>query len=478
MWRSVEAFKRERYVYQRVLRWGAPRLRGNVTRPPTRGRGHQLIDIEFSRAVLIAACTLGIATTPVRRVAAQAAGNVRADTVRLTLIDARARAMRGNPELVAARLDTAIAIGELRQATLPLRFNPVADVLGARGGNGVEAGVSQEFELFGQRRARVDARRAGVERATAGVANATRLTIGAVDRTFYRLVSASRRLALADEILALNQRLADVAQRQLTAGEISRLDFNLAVVELGRSRSRMLATRRERAQAALELERLVGLPRGTPIEPVFDPSAHTERDLQPLTDSTDTLDIDRLTQRALGRRPDLGERIAASREAASETALARREALPNLILRAASEPAKGGRVLRPGLGLTLPVFNFNRGTVAARRAAARQTELERGAVARRVDTDIATAAAAYRSAAEEVDVLEAVVLGPARQNRQLLETAYREGEVGLPVLLLIRNQAIDAELDYWTAWLAEREALAALLEATGDNVPSRAAGRQ
>jgi hypothetical protein len=27
------------------------------------------------------------------------------------------------------------------------------------------------------------------------------------------------------------------------------------------------------------------------------------------------------------------------------------------------------------------------------------------------------------------------------------------------VVLLIRNQVIDAELDYWSAWLAEREAL-------------------
>lgn len=240
----------------------------------------------------------------------------------------------------------------------------------------------------------------------------------------------------------------------------------------------MLTARRERVQTALELERLVGLPRGTPLTPVFDPSVHTERDLQPLADSASVLDVEQLTQRALGRRPDVIERSAATREATAEAALARREALPNLILRGASEPSGDGRVLRPGVGLTLPVFNLNRGTVAARRATARQAELEGAAVATRVRTDIAAAASAYQSAAEEVDVLEATVLGPARQNRQLVETAYREGEVGLPVLLLIRNQAIDAELEYWTSWLAEREALAALLEATAENVPGAAAARR
>ena len=59
-------------------------------------------------------------------------------------------------------------------------------------------------------------------------------------------------------------------------------------------------------------------------------------------------------------------------------------------------------------------------------------------------------------------MLERTVLGPARDNRRLLEAAYREGKVGLPVLLLIRNQVIDAEQDYWTAWLAERVAEADL----------------
>ena len=415
-------------------------------------------------------CTASILMTAPGSAFAQTRTAQISDTVRLTLAEARTRALAANPDLVAVRLDTAVARGQLRQAALPLRFNPVADLLGARGGNGFEAGISQELELFGQRGLRVDARHAGFERAAAGVSDAARRTLGTVDRTFYRLVAASRRLALADEILGLNQRLADAAQRQLSAGEISRLDFNLAIVEFGRSRSRAMSAHRERVQSELELRRLVGLLRAGPLEPVFDPALHTERDLYPLADSAIALDVELLTQRALGVRPDVVERAAAVKEAAADASLARREALPNLVLRAASEPGLDGRVLRPGFGLAVPIFNLNRGEATARHALTRQSELQRVAVSARVRTDIATAVATYRSAADEVSVLESTVLGPARQNRQLLETAYREGEVGLPVLLLIRNQVIDAELEYWTAWLAEREALAALLEATGANV--------
>lgn len=400
------------------------------------------------------------------------------DTVVVSLREARAAALRANPELLAARLDTAVARGQLRQAGI-FRYNPSADVLAGVGGNGAEPGVSQEIELFGQRGARRSAGRAGVARARAGVTNVARLTIGEVDRTFYRLISAARRTELADEVLQLNQRLTSVAQRQLAEGEISRLDLNLALVELGRSRSRALATRRERERVATELGRLLGLAQGSVVVPAVDSTQHI-----PAPDTTSviprdlvavggrTLDVDSLTALALALRPDLVAQSAAVRQAAGEARVARREALPNLLLRAASEPRStgSGRVVRPGVGITLPFFNRNQGEVQARRAATQQAELGRAALATRVRAEILTSVTTYRSAAAEVEVLETTVLAPARQNRRLLETAYREGKVGLPVLLLIRNQVIDAELDYWAAWLEEREALSSLAEATGQNL--------
>lgn len=423
---------------------------------------------------------VGQAITVLCSVASPLGAQSAADTARLTLTDARHLALRANPELVAARVDTAIARGQLRQARV-IRFNPSADVVATTRGDELEAGLSQEIEIFGQRGARISAGRAGVERATAGVANVRRLVVGEVDRTFYRLVSASQRTSLAEEVLGLNTRLADVAGRQLQEGEISRLDFNLAVVELGRARARALAARREREQAAIELGRLTALPPGTPIRAVPDTGAlllprdslhGLPRGVEPLHDSARVLDVPGLTALALQRRPDLQERSAAARQAQAEASLARREAFPNPVLRGVMEqPTRGGpRTFRPGIGLTLPFLNRNQGERQALRAAAQQAEIERLGLIARVRAEIESAVATYESAAAEVGILEQTVIAPARQNRQLVEVAYREGKVGLPVLLLIQNQAIDAELDYWTAWLAAREALANLAEATGENV--------
>jgi cobalt-zinc-cadmium efflux system outer membrane protein len=429
---------------------------------------------------------------PVLPAQAQVVG---ADTVRLSWPEARALVLRQNPELVAAQLDTAVARGELRQAGLLVRFNPEAELLGAGGGNGSEVGVSQELEIFNQQGARRAVGRAGLARARAGVANASRLALGEVERAFYRLVAATRRSALANEVLGLNRRLADVANKQLGEGEISRLEYNLATVELGRSRARALGAERERVGGNLELGRLLGMPASTVLVPVADSLA-----VPAWTDSTAAVSLtdhapgavaaasgalapdsapaqDSLITLALAQRPDLAERAAAIRQADAQATVAGREAWPNLVLRGSSEREAGeSRAFRPGVGLTLPLFNRNRGEVEARRAEAQQAALERAALTIQVRAEVAGAVAAYHAAAAEVRVLEATVLGPARQNRQLLETAYREGKIGLPELLLIRNQAIEAELDYWTAWLAAREASATLAEATGQNLASPAAG--
>lgn len=419
---------------------------------------------------------------------AQGTTQTRIDTIRLSLADARALALRANQELRASRFDIDIARGELRQAGLLMRANPETDV--RAGGEGAEFGVGQEIEIARQRSARRAAATAGLERATASVTNVARTALGDVDRTFYGFVASDRRMLLAEEFLALNQRLAEASDRRLQAGQISRLEFNLAIVEFGRSRARAIAARRARAEVVAELQQLLGLEPTTAIVPVVDstlvplaaeatsvgavPALVPAPALSAITaveGRRPALALDSLITLALSRRPDLVARSAAVREATAQVSVARRDAFPNLLLRAASEPLEdGSREFRPGLGLTVPAFNRNQGQVQARRAATTQAEIERVTLMLRVRSEVSRAVASYESAAEETNVLETTVLAPARENRRLLEIAFREGKVGLPVLLLIRNQVIDAELEYWDAWLAEREALADLAEAIGETV--------
>lgn len=385
-----------------------------------------------------------------------------ADTLLIDLPAVRRLALIQSPELLAARQETAIAQGERRQArTYP--FNPELGALfpGVPGGTGglYELSVTQEIEWAGQRGLRAGAADFGVTRATAVVRDATRRTVGDASIAFYRAVAAQSRLRLAEQSLALSDRLITAIRTQIREGEISTLEANLAEIETGRARGRVLASRREANAAELELKRSIGLAPEIPVRVLADsvtrPAALA---LQP----------DSLVQAALSRRPDIAAAAAASRQAVVLTALARREALPNMRVGAVAERDAPGEDQRIGIavGVGLPLLNRNRGLIERRRAEATQLHLQARATELAVRTDVLTAVRAYETAAAEVTVYESSVLQPARQNAALLEAAYRAGKFSLPTLLLLRNQLLDAELNYWDAWFAFREASVRLEVAT------------
>jgi len=182
-----------------------------------------------------------------------------------------------------------------------------------------------------------------------------------------------------------------------------------------------------------------------------------------------TLDSDSLVQMALEGRPDLAARVAEERQAEALTDLVRRSAIPNLRLGAVLTRDQQSGVARWGfgVGVPLPFWNRNQGLVATGEAFTRRASLVRSATELRIRTEVEQAARAYTAAAEEAQIFEDDVLAPARQNQDLLETAYRAGRIGLTDLVLLRNQLLEAELSYWDIWLTLRSTWIDLQSATG-----------
>lgn len=386
------------------------------------------------------------------------------DTLTLSLGDAQRLALEGNPEFLADRQAAAVARGELRQAGL-YRFNPEVEFeapgsLSAGGLGAYEARVGQRIEWAGQWGLREDAARAGLARASHEVRDAARLTAAAASAAYYRALAAERRLDVAEEIFALNERLLEAVRAQLRAGEISALDANLAEIEYGRARARVLAARREATTTRLALKRRIGMPPGRPVRLVAD-------DLPAAPDPA-SLRADSLVATALARRPDVAARSAAVEEFETRERLARREAIPDVNIGAYMdrEGVTGERRFGVGIGLPLPFWNRNQGRVAANRARAERAAYALRAAELAVRTEVVDAHRTYVAASEEAHVFERSVLGPARENQRSLERAYEAGKIDLPQLLLLRNQLLDAELGYWDAWLARREALVRLQAAT------------
>lgn len=420
--------------------------------------GFRLPGLSLALCASLAAGAAGAQSQP-----PQSTSSEDSTVVRVTLAEARALAVAQNPDLLVARQLPEIARGELQQART-IRFNPDLNVIARRD---PELTLMQEIEWAGQRGLRAAAARSVLAGAHFESANVGRLTLADVSIAYHRALAAAERQRVVEQLFSLTDRLMGAVRIQLREGEISVLDANLAEIENGRVLARAASARRELVARELDLKLLLGL--------APDVALRLQDDADSMAASV-ALNGDSLVAVALRERPDVGAAVAASEAARSRTALSRREILPNLRVGIVAEPGNSDQGIGLSLGLSLPVLNRGRGTIAARAAEARQSELRRSAVQALVLSEVASAIAAVRGATEELRRYEESVLQPARSNAALLGEAYRAGKIPLTSLLLLRNQLLDAEFGYWAAWLARREAVVLLEAATGTITPADAAG--
>ncbi|MEK9503007.1 TolC family protein [Gaopeijia maritima] len=386
------------------------------------------------------------------------------DTTALTVDEARRLALHQNPALLADLQRLGAAAADLRTAqTYP--FNPALEIEAPgsftdRTDDRYEIRLGQDIEWAGQRGLRIDAAEAGVTAAQAGALDDVRVVLADVERTWFSLASAGRRLAVATDIRMLNDRLLDAVRVQLAEGEVSLLQANLLEIEAARARARVLAAHREVVEAELALIRLTGLPASSTVRAVG-------------IDSVDSnwgssASLPELSLFALDHRPDLLAARAGVDRAESLRSLATREALPNVRISGIADREGTGAPTRFGLALTVPVplFDRNQGPRARRVVEANGAAMTVEATELRVRTEVADAYRAWQAAGQEVGLFERGVVAPARENQQLLETAYQEGKLDLATLLLLRNQLLDAEMGYWDAWERQHHAEVALRSAT------------
>lgn len=400
------------------------------------------------------------------------------DTITISLVDAHRRALAQNPAFLADLQEIASARGQLRQAAV-YPFNPELELQAPGVGEQATIGefelsLTQEIEWAGQRRLRIRGAQRGLERAEAVVLDSARRTLSDVSTSFYEALAAEQRLAVAREMVELNEQLVSVTRIQAREGEISVMDANLAEIEAGRARAAVMAAERRLTSALLEFRRRIGLPPDQPIR-LADEVVDTPSPL--------AVGVDSLISLALTRRPDLTARSRVTEQQEALAQAARREAIPNVRVgvfvereeRFTLSGAAGAAIVdagldspRLGIGVSvpLPLFQRNQGVVDEYVAEAERARLSHQAVELAIRTEVMDAYQAFLATSEEHRFFEEDVLQPARANQRLLETALREGKVGLPTLLLLRNQLLDAELSHWDSWLEERLALVALGAAT------------
>jgi cobalt-zinc-cadmium efflux system outer membrane protein len=382
----------------------------------------------------------------------------------LTLRDALRMVETNNPAVLNAKAGLAAAEGEARESRGILYNNPELSLEHGRRTSPTEGGevrtsepavgISQTFEIAGQQGHRREAARWEMEATRAQVLEAVAKGRGEVEQAFYEVLALQSRAASENEIAKLAEDAANAVGKRVAAGEDSKLDGNLALVEAERARNQVETLREELVTARARLAELLQLPPTSLPEVVGD-----------LTPAAPSYSLPTLLE-SIPRRPHLASLESREQAAISRLALERAAAVPDVTvgLNTAREGPQEFRERVTTLSVSIPLPFFRRNDAAIGRAMTERdrVQIERRAALRDTEAQVRALWQRFQSLDARVKRLSGSVLARLDENLSLSTKAYRAGEIGILQLVVVNRQVLDARRDYLAAvteWVKTRVAL-------------------
>ncbi|MGK2859546.1 MAG: TolC family protein, partial [Thermoanaerobaculia bacterium] len=244
-------------------------------------------------------------------------------------------------------------------------------------------------------------------------------------------LAARERAGAASSAISIAQEALGIAERRYAAGDVARLDVNLARTALARALVQQRSAAADLGARATELQVLLGSDQPVVV-------AGSLRDVPPL----ETADL----LAGAAHRPDVRILDAEIAAAGAERRLAESLRWPDFGLRAGYEEEEGQRIVTGGIGITLPLFDRGVADRAIASARLERLRIERDALVRAIEAEVRGALAALElrraSAADYADQ----VMPLTEENEALALESYEVGQIGLAELLLVRRDALDARL--------------------------------
>jgi len=391
-----------------------------------------------------------------------------------------AAAFESLPSLRAAR--AAVAAAEARRTQAGLRPNPNASVGWRQQIGGMdrmnEVGVTLPLDLF-RRGARLALADAGVRVAEADARRALLNAELEVRRQYGAALAAIRRAEVARDLEATARRTVDLLAARVEEGASPPLDRDLARVELDRMSMRVRTADAEAEAAIVDLARAIGTAPDAPLRLRATLGAFV---MQPEVAALSSASAGG----AIETRPDVQAAVARVREREAAIDEARSAGRWDLSVSAGYVRMRSGfpfRAFDSGGGLRdihatfhnftagamvmVPLFNRNRGAVAA--AAAERIGAEADADDARLlaRADMARAAIALRAALDVAERYRNTIVPQARRNLETIVERQQLGRGTLFDVLQARQQLLQIEDEYTGALQRAYDAYVAAIGARG-----------
>ena len=346
-------------------------------------------------------------------------------------------ALERNPTLVQAGAQVRISRGKALQAGL--HPNPTigyaADQIGAEGTAGEFQGMFVEQEIITGGKLQLsrakfiqEARQAELQ----VLAQRYRVVYG-VRVAYYNALARERRLRLRRELFQNSQEVTKTVEELVNVGQANRTDMLQAQLELQRAKANLQAAERRYQGAWEELGAVIGEPDMPPT------TLEDELDF----DAGSTIDRDTALTNLLTCSPQL--RFAQAEVARDRIALQRERAepIPNLTLRAESGYNFEARDTVAGveIGVRVPLFDKNQGTIVQARAELTRAQAEVNRVELLLRRRFAQAFAEYESAVLLSNSYRTEALPKAEEVYRLYRDSFQRRRAAWP-------QVLDAQREY------------------------------
>jgi len=365
----------------------------------------------------------------------------------LTLEHAWQLAEQANPALKNAQANLVAAEGQLEDTQGLLWNNPqitaervrrtVPDPgLSERTQREWGMGVTQTLEIAGQQGYRRTAAEQELAALRETIEETRRQLRAEVEQKFIRVAALQLRAEMETGLVELIKENSTVSRKRFDAGEDTKLDANLAEVELGRARNQLETVGEQLIQARAELATLLQLQ--AERLPAVKGTLLVKPGLPYTLDQLLTAAASRAQLRALDHR----EKAARNR-----LGLERAATYPDITLglNSAREGPGDAREKIVGLSVSIPLPLFRRNAAGIGKASAEltQAEIEKQAAGRDTRARVLALWQKLDSLRQRTQRLDQSVLKRLEENQRLSTAAYRAGEISLIQMLLATRQVLD-----------------------------------
>jgi cobalt-zinc-cadmium efflux system outer membrane protein len=340
--------------------------------------------------------------------------------------------------------------------------NPDLVVLIPVGPKQLEATLTAPLESLWLRGRRIEAANAAADRTLARLTQAGLDLVRDVRLAFAELDSARRRLALLEEAAALRERVAELAQARVQAGDAAPLDAATSKIEALRSAQDAKSAAHAERIAQERLRALLGA--GRMREDIKIATADEPAEL--------TQAVDALVEGALADRPDVRAAALAVTAAQQRARLARLEWFGFSFVIDMNERGSKGVEVGPGFKFTIPLFNQGQGTIARADAEVERAAAQQKSLHDRIILEVREAHARYVQSRDDLVAWRTQIVPATDDAVKLARKAYENGETPLVQVLDLNRQLLEASARQTQAELDLRRAAAELERSVGRRLDS------